>query len=90
VTEVIWIRLFPSESGAYRARDLLKSHGIDSVVADDSGLGMVATQPFIRGIRLGVRADDLKAALLILDTTRDDSNDATNGTNGTPNGVAQA
>ena len=69
MTEVIWIRLFPSESGACRARDLLKAQGIPAVVADDSGLGMQQDQHLIRGVRLGVTADDLKAALALLDSS---------------------
>jgi hypothetical protein len=68
VTEVIWIRLFPSESGAYRARDLLRSQGIQAVVTDDSGLGTEHAQRLIRGIRLGVTADDVKAALALLES----------------------
>lgn len=67
MTELVWIRTFPSAIGAYRVRDLLKARGIQAVVADDSGLGTEPSARLIRFIRLGVSADDLKAAMRILD-----------------------
>ncbi|HVM42536.1 MAG TPA: DUF2007 domain-containing protein [Gemmatimonadales bacterium] len=67
MNEVVWIRTYPNELGAYRARDLLKTRGIQAVVADDSGLGMEPAARLIRFIRLGVSVEDLNAALAILD-----------------------
>ncbi len=67
MTEVVWIRTFPSAMGAYRVRDLLKARGIQAVVADDSGLGSEPSARLMRFIRLGVSADDLQAAMSILD-----------------------
>jgi len=66
VTEVVWIRMYPSAEGAYHARDLLKAEGIQAVVADDSGLGMEPAARMIRFIRLGVPAEDLQAAQAVL------------------------
>ena len=67
MNDLVWIRTYPNETGAYRARDVLKARGIQSVVADDSGLGMEPAARLIRFIRLGVTVEDLSTALAILD-----------------------
>jgi hypothetical protein len=53
MTDVVWIKTFPDAGTAGAARERLAARGVESVVADP-------------GFRVGVHADDVKAALAVL------------------------
>lgn len=66
LSDLVWIKTYPDEAAAGRVRDLLKSHGIESVVTEDPGQVLRHLPEPARGIRLGVHADDVRPALEIL------------------------
>ena len=66
LSDLVWIKTYPDEAAAARVRELLKSRGIESVVTEDPGQAMRHLPEPIRGVRLGVRADDVRPALEIL------------------------
>jgi hypothetical protein len=66
VSDLVWIQTFPTEAEAARARDLLRAHGIEPVVSvEPSAESRLAAQT-PPGIRLGVRADEVRNALTLL------------------------
>jgi hypothetical protein len=64
--DIVWITTFPGEAAATRARELLGADGIASVTSEDPDQSTDPALPPTRGLRLGVRADDVRAALTIL------------------------
>jgi len=66
LNDLVWIKTWPDEAAAARVRELLRSMGIESVVAQDPGRELYQRMPPVRGFRLGVHADDVRAALDVL------------------------
>ncbi len=64
--DLVWIRTFPDAASAARARDLLRANGIESVVSGDRGEGPGEASAAPSVFRLGVRADDVRAALTLV------------------------
>jgi hypothetical protein len=61
--DVVWIKTFPDETGAARARDRLRAGGIEAVVSGDREGSAYRVPAPPAGYRIGVRAGDLRAAL---------------------------
>ncbi len=68
--DVVWIKTFPDEAAASQVCELLRPNGIEFVVTEDPGWAAERAPDAIGGYRLGVRADDVRAALTILWNTR--------------------
>ena len=66
MTDVVWIKTFPDAEAARTARERLSARGVESVVAEHPGYSLPALVPAIPGFRVGVHADDVKAALAVL------------------------
>ena len=66
MNDLVWIKTFPDEAAAQRACRLLSEHGVECVVAEDQGKVAYVSLPPMRGYRLGVRADDVRAALELI------------------------
>lgn len=61
--DLVWIRVFPDEAGATRMQDALRARGIESVVSGARRSDPWQAAPPPPGFRLGVHADDVRAAL---------------------------
>ncbi len=61
--DLVWIRVFPDEAAAARAQELLRARSIASVVSGARRSAPWQATPPPPGFRLGVRADDVRAAL---------------------------
>ena len=66
MNDLVWIKTFPDESAAKRAYALLSEHGVECILAEDPGKVTYVSLPPIRGYRLGVRADNVRAALELI------------------------
>jgi len=66
VTDLVWIKTYADQAAAERARDLLREHGLESIVAEDPGRNTYVSLPPVHGFRVGVRADDVRPALDLL------------------------
>ncbi|HXY69938.1 MAG TPA: hypothetical protein VEH62_10855 [Gemmatimonadales bacterium] len=66
MTDVVWIKTFPSADAARAAERRLAAGGITCVVAEHAGYSLTAMAPQGAGFRVGVHADDVKAALAVL------------------------
>ena len=66
MTDLVWIKTFPDEAAAQRAGALLVEHSIECLVAEDPGKVTYVSLPPMRGYRLGVRADNVRAALELI------------------------
>lgn len=64
--DLVWIKTFPDEAAAARAREQLRAGGIESVVSGDRDGSLWRVPPPAPGFRVGVRADDVRAALTII------------------------
>lgn len=61
--DLVWIKTFPDEAGAARARETLRASGIEAVVSGDRGDSTYRVPAPPAGYRIGVRADAVRAAL---------------------------
>ena len=64
--DLVWIKTFPDEAAADCWREALRARGIEAVVSgdgDDAGDTEWRLPARPRGFRLGVRANDVRAAL---------------------------
>ena len=66
MTDVVWIKTFPDAAAAGAARERLAARGVESVVDEHPGYSLPALVPPVPGFRVGVHADDVKAALAVL------------------------
>ncbi|HTT67563.1 MAG TPA: hypothetical protein VMF70_06000 [Gemmatimonadales bacterium] len=66
MTDVVWIKTFPDAETARGARERLAARGVECVVAEHTGYSLPALVPPVPGYRVGVHADDVKAALAVL------------------------
>ncbi|MFI5281087.1 MAG: hypothetical protein ACHQU1_11355 [Gemmatimonadales bacterium] len=66
MSDLVWIETFPNEAAADRVRDLLRAHGIEPVVSVEPRQGTEPAAPLLSSIRLGVRADEVRAALTLI------------------------
>lgn len=66
LNDLVWIKTWPDQAAAVCVGEELRSMGIESIVAQDPGRELYQRLPPVRGFRLGVRADDVRAALDIL------------------------
>jgi hypothetical protein len=64
---IVVLRIFPNESDATLARDILDSNGIGSIVSSADGASGLETQLFRRW-RLSVRDEDVPLATELLDS----------------------
>jgi len=63
--DLVWIKIFPDETTAARMRDLLRANGIESFMSCESADGTGRASSRDPWHRLGVRADDVRAALTL-------------------------
>ena len=66
MNDLVWIETFPNEDAAERVRQLLRANGIEPVISVDQRQGTEPAAPMLRAIRLGVRADEVRAALTLI------------------------
>ena len=66
MTDVVWIKTFPDADAARGARERLAARGVESVVAEHPASSLPTLVPPVAGFRVGVHADDVKAALAVL------------------------
>ncbi len=64
--DLVWIRTFSGAAAADRARELLRANGIESVVSGERDDGACEAAPAASVFRLGVHADDVRAALTLV------------------------
>jgi hypothetical protein len=63
VRDLVWIKTFPDEASAARARRILGANGIEAVVSGERSDAAWQVPPPAPGFRVGVHADDVRAAL---------------------------
>ena len=61
--DLVWIKTFPDEPAAARAREMLRASGIEAVVSGDRGDAAYRVPPPPAGFRIGVPANAVRAAL---------------------------
>lgn len=69
MSELIAVRSFRDRFEAEAAQARLAAAGIDALVTADDAGGWQPGQPFIRGVRLLVKNEDLAVATRIIDAT---------------------
>ena len=64
--DLVWIQTFPNEAAADRVRDLLLANGIEPVISVEPRQGTEPAAPLLSSIRLGVKAEEVRAALTLI------------------------
>lgn len=70
--QIVVLRTFATEVEAEIARAVLEAHGIPALVLHNDAGGMYPSLTFVHGVRLMVRREDARVALMLLDAPVDE------------------
>ena len=73
--QIVVLRTYANEVEAEIARAVLEAHDIPALVLHNDASGMYPSLTFVYGVRLMVRREDARVALMVLDTPVEEPED---------------